>query len=101
MREALAVAEASGAALMATQGAAYAALQAAAGNALETEAALEAMKARAGELETAQARLIQDKLALEANQEVEGLKWAVSSPSAVWSWVLPRPRRPSPGSGWA
>jgi SH3 domain protein len=78
VREALAAAEASGAALaeeLATQGAAYAALQAAAGNALETEAALEALKARAGELETVQARLIQDKLALEANQEVEGLKW--------------------------
>jgi len=78
VREALATAEASGAALaeeLATQGAAYAALQAAAGNALETQAALEALKARAGELETVQARLIQDKLALEANQEVEGLKW--------------------------
>lgn len=78
MREALALAEASGAALeeeLATQGAAYAALQAAAGNALETEAALEALKVRAEELEAVQARLIQDKLALEANQEVEGLKW--------------------------
>ena len=48
VREALAIAEASGAALaeeLATQGAAYAALQSAAGNALETEAALEALKA--------------------------------------------------------
>lgn len=78
MREALASAEASGAALadeLATQGVAYAELQAAAGNALETKAALEALKARAGELEAVQDRLIQDKLALEANQEVEGLKW--------------------------
>lgn len=78
VREALATAEAQGAALaeeLATQGAAYAELQAAAGSALETQAALEALKARAEELETVQARLIQDKLALEANQEVEGLKW--------------------------
>jgi SH3 domain protein len=78
MREALASAEASGAALadeLATQGVAYAELQAAAGNALETKAALEALKARAEELEAVQDRLIQDKLALEANQEVEGLKW--------------------------
>ena len=105
VREALAVAEASGAALaeeLATQGAAYAALQAAAGNALETAAALEAMKARAGELETAQARLIQDKLALEANQEVEGLKWGgfLALGGVVLGFFLGRAGRRR-SSGWA
>ena len=105
VREALAIAEASGAALaeeLATQGAAYAALQAAAGNALETEAALEALKARAGELETAQARLIQDKLALEANQEVEGLKWGglLALGGVVLGFFLGRAGRRQ-SSGWA
>ncbi|GEM_PF-3000804 len=57
------------------QTAAYEALQALAGDAVQTYEALQTLKQRSGELEAVQRKLLEENAALEANHEVEGLKW--------------------------
>jgi SH3 domain protein len=78
LQDTLATAEATRGELEATlleQTAAYEALQALAGDAAQTYEALQALKQRTGELEAVQRTLIEENTALEANQQVEGLKW--------------------------